>query len=144
MLVDIAAAIAFAGDPPGATISETASAVVGHPVQVLCDTPPPWYGHVIFHGPPWVPEATIHLRPDICEALEEIRNAPLDKYMPSMSGLALHVLAHEAAHATGIMDETLADCTAPTFYERAAALLSGWGAEVGNWVSAARFYGRTC
>ena len=78
-------------------------AVTGHPVNVQCDSPA-----ASESGSYVAATDTIHLAPWVCRAAIKGPEARL-------FGYSVIVIAHEAAHASGLWNESEAECSARSY-----------------------------
>lgn len=93
MLPVILTALALAGAPSGTTVT--------------CDASIAYLGLTTFNSPP-----AISLEPMVCRGIRVFGKGERSDYQLYMIGLSSMVLLHEASHASGIVDETAAQCAA--------------------------------
>jgi hypothetical protein len=125
-------------------LSNVASALVGHRVQVHCQTvgqefvdAGPELGYVRFR-PGGVPERQTLIKRAPCSDLASYLHS--DRSHPTRDEVvAVHVLSHEARHMAGTLEEARAECEAMQQDARAARLLGADRNEAG---SLARTYWR--
>jgi hypothetical protein len=115
-------------------LASAASAVVGHPAQVRCETlsqawtdAHPEAGYVQF-GPDGRPEPVATLSVQTCGDLSDWLGS--DREHPSLQQvIAVHVLTHESMHLIGQADEARAECAAVQRDVRTATLLGATPAQ---------------
>jgi hypothetical protein len=123
-------------------LSRVASALVGVPVEVHCQTvgeemvaTDQHLGFVRW-GPDGRPERRTTIMREACDALADYLSS--DHRQPSEEEVqAVHVLSHESRHMTGTMDEAQAECQAMQRDAVAARLL---GADAAQARRLARYY----
>lgn len=135
ILAGAAAALALAAPAPVPTLDQAASLVAGRSVRVVCTVDPDAWaaeidGRTLGYYDPADP-GSIHLGPYACQALSDPRSP--------LFGGGLSILAHEAAHAGGVLDdEALAQCNALKATPKLARLFGLRGAALTGAVIAAR------
>ena len=104
-----------------AKLDQVASKLAGQKAVVNCWSLKGWaqlqawqsthhdYAAVDAYGITWKTTRHIELAPFVCESLGQVLAKSADQ--PLFTAVAVHVLAHESAHASGISAENEAECT---------------------------------